>query len=356
MEQEFYHLRIVGIEKPIKEATTLSFKIPENLKSIFEFQAGQHLCFRFYLNGVEERRMYSLHNSPHESDLYQVTVKTHPDGFISRFVANSLKIGDKLEVSNPLGDFTINPVKNAHKNYYLFAAGSGITPIFSMIKSILMVEPNSYVYLLYGNRTLADILFYDELAILQEQYPEQLIITHTLSTRFLDFSLAPWEGKRGRIDDGMVEAFITDNPLRTQDVEYYICGPEGMIQTVQDTLIDMGVPTKIIHFEYFSAPSLQYDEGLAFVENASVSATIRNKNYQVRLEADETILEGLQRIGAPAPYSCKSGICGSCKAKLLEGEVKMKASIALSSEDKKKAFILTCQSLAQTPNIKIDYQ
>jgi len=355
MEQEFYHIPIVGKDNPIQGATTLSLNIPDGLSSVFKFRAGQHLCFRFYINGAEERRMYSLHNSPNEAALYQVTVKTLKGGLISQHIADNLRIGDTVEVSIPQGDFSIEPDAKAPKSYYMFVAGSGITPIYAMIKSILLVAPNSTVFLLYGNRSRSDILFYEELLRWKNQFPEQLIITHTLSKRFLDFSLEPWDGARGRIDEGMLESFLTENPLRTPTAEYYICGPGGMNQMVNDKLIEMGVSPNVISFEYFSSLSIESRKGLTVVENASVSAIIRNTNYQVRLQADETILAGLKRSAAPVPYFCQSGICGTCKAKLLEGEVKMKSMYGIECRDKENGMILTCQALAQTAKLKIEF-
>lgn len=356
MEQKFYRIPIVGIHKPIKEAVTVSLQIPGELLPNFEFNPGQHLCFRFEINGRKELRMYSLHNSPYEKGLYRVSVKTQEEGFVSKHVADNLKIGDVLEVSSPQGDFIVKPDEKASKTYYLFAAGSGITPIYSMLISILLAEPNSKVFLLYGNRSVPEILFYDELLEWQAKYPERLRITQTLSKRFLDFSLAPWNGKRGRISEDMVEAFLHENPSTTENSEYYICGPGGMNQMVQDTLIDMGIPTKYIHFEYFSTHEIDYEEGLKSEKNAIIDANIGSENYQVQLDEDETILEGLKRIGAPAPYFCQGGICGTCKAHLIEGKVQMKTSMALSAEEVKNNVILACQSLAQTPKVKIEFK
>ncbi|BAX78875.1 2Fe-2S iron-sulfur cluster-binding protein [Labilibaculum antarcticum] len=356
MKQEFYRIPIFSIHKPIKEAVTVSFQIPDELLSIFKFDPGQHLCFRFVVNDKEELRMYSLHNSLYEKGLYQVSVKIQKDGLVSNHVANNLNVGDILEISKPQGDFMLSPNSKVAKTYYFFAAGSGITPIYSMLKSILLAEPKSKVFLLYGNRNLPEILFHEELLEWQAKFPDQLRITQTLSKRFLDFSLAPWNGKRGRIDEDMVEAFILENPSTTQISEYYICGPDGMNQMIENTLIDKGIPTKNIHFEYFSAQEIDYEEGLKSEKNATIEASIRSEYFQVQLAEDETILEGLIRIGAPAPYFCKSGICGTCKAHLIEGEVQMKTSMALSAEEVKNNMILACQSLAKTPKVKIEFE
>lgn len=356
MEQEFYRIPIVRIHRPINEAVTLVFKIPDELLPVFKFVPGQHLCFRFVVNDLEEFRMYSLHNSPYEKSLYQISVKTQKEGLISNQVVNNLKIGDVLEVSIPQGDFVVKPDEKASKTYYLFAAGSGITPIYSMLKSILLAEPLSKVCLLYGNRNLPEILFYEDLLEWQAKFPDRFRITQTLSKRFLDFSLAPWNGKRGRINEDMVEAFINENPATTQLSEYYICGPDNLNQMIQDTLIDMGVPTKCIHFEYFSSQGIDYKEGLKSEKNAIVNASIGNENYRVQLDEDETILEGLKRVGAPAPYFCQGGICGTCKAHLIEGEVEMKTSMALSAEEVKNNVVLACQSLVKTPKVKIEFK
>jgi ring-1,2-phenylacetyl-CoA epoxidase subunit PaaE len=355
MEQIFYPVKVVTIANPTKESTSLSLQIPQEHREKFQFWPGQHLCFRFVIDGKEERRMYSLHNSPYEEGNHMITAKIQSDGFVSRYIADNIKVGDTVEVSVPQGEFTVQPKEKAYKSYYFFAAGSGITPVYSMIKSILLVEPMSQVFLLYGNRGKGDIIFYEELKEWQEQYADQLFITYTLSKRFLDFSLSAWEGKRGRIDDNMVEEFITEHPPTAQNTEYYICGPQGMNQMVWDTLIELGVPTKLIHYEYFSAEGMEYDEDISSVANAEVKAKIGGKSYALSLEQDETILSGLKRIGAPVPYSCQSGICGTCKAKLKDGEVKMKARMALSDDEADKGIVLTCQSLVQSPKADVDF-
>ncbi|WP_372754713.1 2Fe-2S iron-sulfur cluster-binding protein [Labilibaculum sp.] len=357
MEERFYRIPIVAIEKPIQEATTLSFHIPEEYSTIFKFYAGQYLCFRFFVNEKEALRMYSLHNSPYNNELYQVTVKRQDKGLVSNYISEHLKVGDFIEISKPLGDFKIHVDSKAQKCYYLFAAGSGITPIYSMIKSILLMEPLSQVFLLYGNRSLSDILFYEELMDWKSRFPDKFHITHTLSKRFLDFSQTPWDGKRGRIDEEMLENFIRENPSDIKNSEYFSCGPGEMNQMIQKCLINRGVSSKFIHSEYFLAPEIideQKEESLA--KEADVSARIGSVLYQLDLKIDETILEGLKRIGAPAPYFCQSGICGTCKAHLKDGEVKMKSSMALSADERKKRMILTCQSQAISSKVKIEFK
>ncbi|PKQ63084.1 hypothetical protein BZG02_09970 [Labilibaculum filiforme] len=356
MEQEFYRIPIVEIQKPIKEAITLSMQIPNELLPIFEFRPGQHLCFRFIIDGVQELRMYSLHNTPYKNGFYQVSVKIQKEGLISNYIANNLQVGDFVEVSVPQGDFLVNLDRNDSKIYYLFAAGSGITPFYCMLKSILLAAPKSKVFLLYGNRSVHEILFYDELIAWQAKFPNRLKIIQTLSKRFLDFTITPWEGKRGRIDVDMVKAFLHENPSPTENSEYYICGPDGMNQMVQDSLMEMGVAAEFIHFEYFSNPDKESDEGLTASGNAIVDASIEKENYSVQLAEGESVLEGLERVGAPVPYLCRSGICGTCKAHVMEGEVKMKASLALSPEDRKNKMILTCQAMAQTDKVKIEFK
>lgn len=355
MNKEFYSIKINRIEKPIKNATTLVFDIPKEYEEEFAFKSGQHLCFRFTIDGKEERRMYSLHNSPFEQEAHRVSVKLQEDGLVSNYIAEILNSGDSVEVTKPMGDFVFEPNQATSKNYYLFAAGSGITPIFSILKTILLQETESKVYLLYGNRAPEDILFSEELNEWQKLHSNRLKITQTLSKRFLDLSLIQWEGKRGRINDEMVDAFLADNPTEQGTSEYYICGPNDMNENIQDILHEYGIPDKFIHYEYFSASNVEYDEDLDSHANAVITASLGKEKYQVRLQKDETILQALQREGISAPYSCQSGICGSCKAKLLEGEAKMKTSIALSNTDKENGMILTCQSLAQTPVVKIEF-
>ena len=354
MKQIFYPIQIVGVEKPIEEARTLSLKIPENLQDVFKFRAGQHLKFCFKINGEEVERTYSLNNSPFEKGNYQVTVKIKSNGLVSNYISENIKVGDTVMVSSPEGNFTVQPVDCCSKTYYFFAAGSGITPIFSMIKTILLNEPNSKVNLLYGNRNVSDIIFYGELNKWMEKYPDKFNVKHALSKRFLDLSLIEHEVKRGRISDDMLVEFINEFPSKIIDSEYYVCGPGSMNQMVFDTLTELGVPAKLIHYEYFSAEGVEYDEVYS-KGNVGLNAIIRKQEYQVVLEENETVLQGLKRIGAPVPFSCQNGICGTCKASLLEGEVQMKASMALSKQEIDNNMVLTCQSLAQSSKIKVDY-
>ncbi|MPQ46353.1 2Fe-2S iron-sulfur cluster binding domain-containing protein [Marinifilum sp. N1E240] len=355
MEQIFYPIQITSIEKPIQEATTLSFKIPDELLKVFEFKAGQHLSIRFIIDGREEKRMYSLHNSPYEKANYQITAKIKGEGLVSNHIAQNLKVGDRLEVSSPEGNFTILPIKNCCKTHYFFVAGSGITPVFSMIKTILLRETRSKIKLLYGNRNITDIIFYDEINKWKKEYPERLHVTHSLSKRFLDTSLIQEDVNRGRINDDMVAEFINEHRTEIVKSEFYICGPGGMNQMVFETLSELGIPSKLIQYEYFSAEGVEYKD-VQSAGNIELNAIIRNQNYNVVLSENETILQGLKRVGAPVPFSCQNGICGTCKTKLTNGKVEMKSSMALSLNDKKQNYILACQSLAQSTVVKVDFE
>jgi len=355
MEQVFYSLKVIEISKPTYNATTVSFTIPKDLLTIFQFHAGQHLCFKFTINGKEEERMYSLHNSPFENGVYQITSKIKDTGIVSKYIATSLKLGDIIKVSEPKGNFVIKPTENCCKTHYFFAAGSGITPIFSMIKTILLKEKRSKLNLLYSNRNTTDILFYKELSEWKEKYSERLEITHTLTKRFLDTSQFETDVKRGRINEEMIEVFLNEKPLEILKSEFYICGPGEMNQMVFDTLTELGVPAKLISYEYFSSEGITYND-VNSSANVELNALIRNVNYQVILNENETVLQGLKRVGAPVPFSCQNGICGTCKAKLTEGKVEMKSSMALSANDKKQNYILSCQSMAQSTNLKIDFE
>lgn len=355
MEQVFYSLKVIEISKPTYNSTTVSFTIPKGLLNTFQFQAGQHLCFKFIINGKEEERMYSLHNSPFENEMYQITSKIKDTGLVSKYIATNLKLGDIIKVSEPKGNFVIQPTENCCKTHYFFAAGSGITPIFSMIKTILLKEKRSKIKLLYANRNITDILFYKELNDWKEEFSERLEITHTLTKRFLDTSQIGEVVKRGRINEEMINEFLNENSLEILKSEFYVCGPGEMNQMTLDTLTELGVPAKLINYEYFSTEGITYDD-LNSAANVELDALIRNENYHVILNENETVLQGLKRVGAPVPFSCQNGICGTCKTKLTDGKVEMKSSMALSSNDKKQNYILACQSLAQSTVVKVDFE
>ena len=222
----FFKLKILAIEKPIKNTASISFHIPQHLHETFNHRPGQHLVIKFHIEGKEVHRSYSLHSCPYKSEPPQITIKRIKNGLVSNYVNDKLKVGDELEVMTPQGKFYAKINTNDYKTYFLFAAGSGITPIFSILKSVLVIAPYSMVNLFYGNTNQDTIIFKKELNALQRQFPDRLTIVHTLSTPKVWTTWEKWTGRKGRITSKDVEWFINEHPPIAQNTEYYICDQE----------------------------------------------------------------------------------------------------------------------------------
>ena len=220
MSNQFHKLKVLAVENPIKEATTITFDVPSDLYESFNYYPGQHLIIKFIVNGEEARRSYSLNSCPFKEEALQVTVKRVKEGLVSNYVGDHLKAGEELEVMIPQGRFYADVKEDAYKTYFLFAAGSGITPIISILKSVLIASPNSMANLLYGNTNQDSIIFKTELDDLQNQFPNRLQIVHTLSKPKVWSSWDQWKGRKGRIDAKAVEWFITNHPPIAQSVSY----------------------------------------------------------------------------------------------------------------------------------------
>lgn len=356
MSNEFYQLQVVSVSHPIKEATTITFNVPPHLLSSFTYHPGQHLVIKFIINGEEARRSYSLNSNPFEDETLEVTIKRVRGGLVSNYVGDHLKAGEELSVMMPQGRFYANVEEDAYKTYFLFAAGSGITPIISILKSVLAASPNSSVNLLYGNSNQDTIIFKEELDELLNQYPERLQIVHTLSAPNIWSSWKQWDGEKGRINGEAIERFITNHPPIAQSTEYYICGPGAMNVEARDTLISLQIPKELIHIEQFGGDVKAVSKEINAVDNAQLKATINHQDYQLCVPKGKTLLEALKDANANPPYSCQSGICGTCTAKIVSGKAEMKSSIALDESEIAAGIILTCQALPTTASIAIEYK
>lgn len=353
MSQQFYKLSVLAIEKPIKEATTITFDIPSNLHEAFNYFPGQHLVIKFIIDGEEARRSYSLNNCPYQEEALQVTVKRVKGGLVSNYVNDHLEVGADLEVMIPQGRFYADIKEEAYKTYFLFAAGSGITPILSILKSVLIVAPNSAVNLFYGNSNQDTILFKEELEALAQQYPKRLQIVHILSKPKVWTIWEQWKGKKGRIDAESVEWFITNYPPVAQSTEYYICGPGAMNIGIRKTLLDLGVPKALIHIEQFGGTIETASTTIVAVDNAQLTAILNGQTHQVIIPKGKTILEVLKAANATPPYSCESGVCGTCVAQVTKGKAAMKACMALEEADIAKGLVLSCQALPTSERLEI---
>jgi ring-1,2-phenylacetyl-CoA epoxidase subunit PaaE len=351
---EFYKLKVKDIRKETPECVSVAFEIPEEHKDIFKFTQGQYITFRKYFMGEELRRSYSLCTRPLDSD-FRVAVKKMYDGKFSNFANTELKVGDELEVMPPLGKFNTPLDASNSKNYIGFAAGSGITPIMSILKTVLRTEPNSTFTLFYGNKTVESVMFREELEALKNQYMGRLSLNYIMSREAIGSPIF-----KGHINGEKCREYAKNifDPKTTDEV--FICGPEDMLIDLKDTLKDIGVPEKHIHFELFVTSGIakkKHDEEV-IEENvlSEVTIIIDGDEFNFNLETtDVNILDAALKNGANLPFACKGGVCCTCRAKLLEGKVDMEVNYSLEPDEVDAGFILTCQSHPLTKKVVVSF-
>lgn len=354
----FHSLKIKKIVKETDDCVSIVFNVPEELKDIFQFRQGQNLTIRKNIKGEECRRNYSICTSPLDEEL-KVAVKKVKNGIFSTYANDELRAGDFLDVLPPTGEFYTRLNPSQQKSYVAFAAGSGITPVLSIIKTTLQTEPNSNFTLVYGNRTKSSIIFKEELEALKDKFIERFRVYHILSGEKTDTPI-----NEGRIDEEKCELLFTKLiNIKTID-EFFLCGPEKMIFCVKELLEINGVGKEHIHFELFTIPGERQktsaDKQLIIDKDESVKALVSVKLDGITFDLDlayngQTILDAALDLGADLPYACKGGVCTTCKAKLQEGKVHMDANWGLEQEEVDKGFILTCQSHPLTEKVVVDF-
>jgi len=345
----FYPLQIKDVHRETDKSVSISFNVPESYKEIFTFKAGQYITLKTSIDGVEVRRDYSICSSPKSSEL-RIAVKEVENGTFSSFANNVLKAGDRLEVAPPKGRFIFEPNDSKTKNIATFAAGSGITPILGIIKCALEEEIHSKVILVYGNKTLKDTMFLNELLELQRKHSSRLSIQFVFSQADEDKAVF------GRIEKSTVN-YVIKNKYKDIEVDaFYICGPEGMIQTVKDVLTENGISNDHIHYELFKSSSPN-ETPVETVQNGKTRVTVMLDDAETTFEmsAKQSVLEAALDEDLDAPYSCQGGICSTCMARLKKGEVKMRQNNILTDSEVEEGLILTCQSHPLTPTIYVDY-
>ncbi|MEO7923457.1 MAG: 1,2-phenylacetyl-CoA epoxidase subunit PaaE [Chitinophagaceae bacterium] len=356
MSIHFHPLRVKEIKKETADCVSVCFDVPEELKKIFAYKQGQSLTMRTMINGEEVRRTYSICSTPLDNE-WKVAIKRVEGGLFSGFANGELKKGDTLEVMEPVGTFYTALEPSQSKNYLAFAAGSGITPVLSLIKTTLATEPGSNFTLVYGNKSRSSIIFFEELEGLKNLYMERFTLINILSREKTDATV-----NFGRIgSDKLKELDKLVNYAGTD--EFFICGPEEMIFTVKDFLENHGIDKKKIHFELFTSPG-QKKQGVRSLKpgadtgpksKITVKLDGRSFDFDLSLSSDITILDAALKEGADLPYACKGGMCCTCKARLLEGEVMMDVHWGLEEEEVDKGYILTCQSHPKTGKVVVDF-
>ena len=334
----------------------VTFDIPDMLASEFKFHQGQHLTLKADIDGEDTRRSYSLCSSPLEN-MWRVAVKQIPEGKFSTLINSKIAVGDTLEVMAPSGTFGVPIQPEKAKNYLFFAAGSGITPLLSMIKTHLAAEPNSTCKLFYVNKTAKSIIFKEELEQLRNTYFGRLEIYYFLTKEKRDIDLF-----NGRFDDDRMRV-LTKTFIDIPDTsEVFLCGPEAMVNFVSNYLVSNGLPPELIHFELFisglSEEDIQRAERLAQqnVEGVEVTIVDGGKDFHFTMTKDyDNILDAALGAGADLPFACKGGVCSTCKCKVIVGSVEMKVNYALEEHEVNQNLVLSCQSVPTSDKVKVDF-
>lgn len=356
MSITFHPLRVKNIRRETVDCVSVSFELPEHVATDFTFKQGQYLTFKKDINGVEVRRSYSICSSPLDGEL-RVAVKQVEEGVFSSYINNELKVGDVLETMTPQGLFTSPIDANATKNYFLVAAGSGITPILSIIKTVLLSEPKSNITLLYGNKNRGTIIFKSELEALKNKFMERLSVYHILSREQADTELMC-----GRIDALKCNYFLEKIIDPKSISAAFLCGPEEMILATKDSLITAGVPESEVHYElFFSAIAAQKqqersEKAESDDKMSKVAITLDGTTTMVELGYHgESILDAALSNGADLPFACKGGVCATCRCKVEEGEVEMDVNYSLEKDEVARGFVLACQAHPRSEHVVINF-
>jgi len=350
---KFYPIKIATIRQETPDCISIALDIPDDLKEVFRYSPGQYLTFRANLNGEDVRRSYSLCSAPSDRE-WRVAVKKVEGGLFSTYANERLKAGDLLDTAPPDGRFFPESLSvTADLNYVFFAAGSGITPVISIIKTVLEHAPGSRVTLVYGNRRSSSVIFREEIEGLKNRYLGRFQVIHILSQERVD---VPWQS--GRITAARLDEMLEVIPELLEANQFFLCGPEEMIACVREGLQSRGVPKEHVHFELFGTGQHKHKKSQQPVSDAVIAtAEIRldGVQFDVPVREGQAVLDAALATGADLPFACKGGVCCTCRAKLTEGKVEMDANYALDEEEVEAGFILTCQAHPLTPVIKVDF-
>jgi ring-1,2-phenylacetyl-CoA epoxidase subunit PaaE len=349
----FHRLAVAAVDRLTDDAVAVAFAVPPELRGAYAFSAGQHVTVR---HTGELRRSYSICSTPADLAAYgrlRIGVRQIPGGVFSTFAGKALRPGDQLDVLPPLGNFSTGFTPARRRRYAAVAAGSGITPVLSLLATGLATEPASTFTLLYGNRYARSVMFAEELADLKDRYPSRLHLVHLLSRE-------PQEARllSGRLDpDRLGELFDTLVPVGRID-EWFLCGPYGMVTAARTVLAGRGVPDRAIHVElfYVDEPSPTVEEpGPAGGDLVEVTVRLDGRASTFPMRRHERVLDAALRVRSELPYACRGGVCSTCRARLVSGEVRMAANWALEPGEVAAGYVLTCQSSPVGDRLVVDY-
>ena len=353
MTPKFHSLRVAQIRQECQDAVSICFDIPKSIEADFEFNPGQHLTLKANVGGEELRRSYSICSGKGEGEV-RVAIKKVNGGKFSTWANAELKVGDQIEVMTPEGKFGVPVSKENNKNYVAFAAGSGITPILSMIKTVLATEPKSHFSLFYGNRRQSTAMFQETLEDLKNRYLTRLSLFNLYSAEEQETPIF-----NGRLDQEKIATFVKNLIPVDQIDEAFICGPGEMIDDVEKALLKAGLSGHSIHLERFGVANGQAQTHVAAPGDAAQARIVviqdglkREMDFKV---GDPSILDVAIKNGMDLPYSCKGGVCCTCRAKVLEGEVRMDRNFSLEPEDVAAGYVLTCQSHPLTEKVVVSF-
>jgi ring-1,2-phenylacetyl-CoA epoxidase subunit PaaE len=363
---KFHSLRVAEVSPDAEDAVVIALEVPEALRAEYRGSPGQHVVIRASVDGQDTRRTYSLVNAPGEWPL-RIVPRVHGHGVMSRFLAEQLRAGDELEVLPPNGSFTPRETDPGPATYVAFAAGCGITPVLSVVRALLG-RPHARVIVFYGNSGTARAMCVEELLALKDRYLGRLALHFVMSREPQEVELY-----NGRIDAARVREFAR-TLFRPADVaEYFLCGPGDMIEQVGATLRELGVEAGRVHAEHFTLPTTsgatpqqpepraaQSPHGAPAPRPASDQAEVtvlmdgRRRSFSMKMQ-DETVLDAAARAGVELPFSCRAGVCSTCRTKVVSGVVTMAQNYALEDWELEQGYVLACQSRCQSPTLELDY-
>ncbi|RJK96143.1 phenylacetate-CoA oxygenase/reductase subunit PaaK [Vallicoccus soli] len=351
----FHPLRVSEVERLTDDAVAVSFEVPEELRGAYDFVPGQHLTLRREIDGEEVRRSYSI-CAPAGQGRLRVAVRRLDGGAFSEWATRDLRAGDVLDVMTPAGRFGVPFVPGRARHYAAVAAGSGITPVISLVETALAVEAGSRFTLVYGNRTTASVMFLEELADLKDRHPDRLQVVHVLSREPRDAPLLS-----GRVDADKLRLLLGEVVDPAGVDAWFLCGPAGMVEQARTALSAAGVPDGAVHHELFhvagAGPATRRERSDAPAgARSTVTAVLDGRSTTLELaEEGEPVLDAVLRVRADAPFACRGGVCGTCRARVVEGTVRMERSYALEESEAAAGYVLTCQSHPTSERVVVDF-